>query len=421
LISLLNPLNKLETYNSLINDIKTKATPVLATGVLEAQKSHLIFSLFNNLKVPIVVVTHSEVAAKEIYQDLSRFIQEGVKLYPSKDIIFYNADLKSAEIVTQRLNVINMLMKNENIVVVLSIEALLDKLIPKKIFEEYILNYSVGDKIDVVDLTTKLVRMGYERRSEVEYQGQFAVRGGIIDIFTTIESNPFRIELWDDQIDSIRLLDRASLRSLENISQVRIMPAREIIYDENAIENANLNIKREFNKTHTKYVKKGLIEESENLKENISKVVEMLKEGVNFSKLDNYINFFYEEAVSLTDYLNPDSLIIFDEPKRINEHVMFVLNEFKESIKHKITKGDILPTQCNMIFSYEDILQKCSSYRNVLFSGLTYSIKEFDIKGIVNFKIKSTATFKNQISSLLEDLKYFVTQKYQIRGNKTKL
>ena len=186
-----------------------KVTPVLASGVIDTQKSHLIAGLSQEYENSTLVITYSELKAKEIYNDLKFFMKDKVMLYPSKDVIFYWADVKSLDIIKQRFEIISKIINNEKITVVLSAEALFDKLVPLDIFKEFIFDLKTGDRVDLNKISQDLILMGYERCEMVEGQGQFAMRGGILDIYSAVSDHAVRIEFWDDEVDSVRVLDSA--------------------------------------------------------------------------------------------------------------------------------------------------------------------------------------------------------------------
>ncbi len=411
---IIEPLKSLESFKVITESIQKDITPVLCTGVIDSQKCHLAYSIQETLNRPSIIITHSELHGKEIYEDMRFFLRDKVKYYPSKDIIFYNADVRSINITKQRLNILNSLIKGENITIILSVEALFDRLTPKDIFSKYILELSVADEITIKSLIERLLLMGYERAEIVEGAGQFAVRGGIVDIYTTVYENAIRIEFWGDEIDSIRLLDSFSQRSIEKVEKVEIFPMREFVYNDDDIKNAISEIEKEYNESYKNYVNKNLIEESENLKDTVSEVLEKLKENKGFSGVDKYINFFYKQSVSLFDYLPSDTLVFFDEPSRVAQHAENVLEEFNESIKNRILKGYMLPSQSNMIFSYPEISHFSQRFSRVLFSLLTHNIKEIAIKQVVDFSVKSTIALKQRIDLFLEDLKYYCENGYKI-------
>lgn len=378
---------------------------VLATGVAEGQKAHLIYGIAQDKNVPQLVITGSELKAKELAQDLGCFLKNMVCFYPSKDIIFYSADVKSADIVKNRFEVLARLLNGENLTVVLSVEALFDRLVMPDVFKNYILKLKTGDTVSLDELEKKLVFMGYERCDMVEGQGQFAVRGGIMDLFSTVSDNAVRIEFWGDEIDSIRILDAVSQRSIENTDMIRIYPMRELVYGDNELEHAINNLNEEL---------KAYKRAPDRLKEIIGEAVEKLREQKSFSGVDKYIQYFYDECASLLDYMQKDSVIFIDEPSRVREHSDFVLNEFTQSIENRIDSGYMLPSQLKMVYTYHDILVRFDKCQKVLMTALIQTIKDFVPKELIDFKVKSSQVFKNNIDSLTEDLQYMCSAGYRI-------
>lgn len=175
--ALTEPLLELGSYRQVLDSIKEGKTPVFATGVIDAAKNHLAYCLKQHTDRPVMILTYSELRAKEIMEDLAFFERDCV-YYPAKDILFYSADVHSMEMNRQRFLALERLLKGETPVVVASMEALLDKYPKKEVFASFLLKLQVGDEAELSDLTRKLVVMGYERTELVENPGQFTVRGG---------------------------------------------------------------------------------------------------------------------------------------------------------------------------------------------------------------------------------------------------
>lgn len=180
----------------------------------------------------------------------ARFFNSGnVMYYPAKDVIFYNADVQGRQIAGERIRciaaIIDRLNKSdiaksgmekstENVsdgplTIVTTIDGISDMLLPVDRFRRAVINLKKGDILDVEDMAKKLTAMGFERFGMVEARGQFAIRGGIIDIFSYTDEAPVRIELWDDEIDSIRAFDADSQRSIENYKSYTVFPATEFL------------------------------------------------------------------------------------------------------------------------------------------------------------------------------------------------
>ncbi|MDR3239553.1 MAG: transcription-repair coupling factor [Clostridiales bacterium] len=408
-------LLELPGYQTLSAAVREHKTPVLATGVIDSQKCHVCAGLLQaslSAARPAVIVTHSELKAREMEADMRRFLRDDVKLYPSKDIIFYAADVKSADIIKQRFAVMQSLFEGKNACVILSSEALLDRLTPPDIFRAHILSLASGDVFSIEELSKRLVYMGYERVSLVEAPGHFAVRGGILDVYTTIYENALRIDFYGDEVDSIRLLDTYSQRSVESIASAQIYPMRELVYDGETLERAVHAIASECETACARAEKNGLSEEAGHLRRHMEGLLEKLRSELSFPGVDEYIQYFYPEDVNLFDYLPQNTLLFFDEPARAGQHVETVLAEFTESIQNRILKGIMLPSQTDMVFSYARILTRANAFDTVLLSSVTQTVKDFRLRDIAGFTVKSTPSF--QYVSLAEDLAFWRKEQYRI-------
>lgn len=398
-------LKENKNFNKLKNYISDKSsTPVLASGVIDTQKAHLIAGLSLEFNNSSIVITNSELKAKEIYNDLKFFMKDKVMLYPSKDVIFYWADVKSLDIIKQRFEIISKILDNEKITVVLSAEALFDRLVPAEIFKEFIFNINIGDQIDINQICQKLILMGYERCEMVEGQGQFALRGGILDIFSAVSTHAVRIEFWGDEVDSIRILDTVSQRSIENSKSIKIYPMRELVYHNEDVEKAINNIKAEL---------KSIKNPSDQLKISTNEVIEKLSTLRSFSGVEKYFTYFYNETATLIDYFN-NPIIFVDEPNRIQEHCKFITTEFVNSIESRIDKGNMLPNQLKMIYTYDDIIFKIEENISVLMTSLMTTLSDYKPKELVDFQVKATALVKNDMNLIAEDLGYLCKNDYRI-------
>lgn len=405
--ALIHPLLEFESYQQLKKDISEANTPVLLSGVLESQKCHIIHALSEHLNRPSLIITNNDIRLKEIQEDMSFFTAGNVMIYPSKDVIFYTADVHSLDIVKARMSVVEAILEGKNPTIVLTIEALFDRLIRKEVFMDFILDISTGDIKAASQIIHQLLDMGYERTELVEATGQFAMRGGILDIFPINFENAIRIEFWDDEIDSIRLIDPLSQRSIEKIETVKVIPTKELLYKNEVMQNAIEKIKSEYGAVLSQFANKTMKDEEERLKEIIGEVVEHLENNITLKGCEKYIQYFYEDTVTLLDYLPKDTMIFWDEPTRITQRAQSIIKEYEESIKSHIEKGYMLPSQANMIFSYNDILHQTNQYAQIALMTITQAVRDFVIKDIINFDIRSASTFEGRIDLLEDDIIYW--------------
>lgn len=401
--ALIAPLLGLSEFKSLIEDIKTKNTPVLLTGVIDVQTVHLIAGVESCVHAPSLIVVENELKAKEISEDL-HFFNKNIMHYPTRDFIFYSADVHSRETDMQRAKVVNALIKNERPTVVLSVEALFDRHVKKEDFQNHIVTVSEGQVLDVEKFVEILVFMGYERTELVEGAGQFSVRGGIIDVFSPVEETAVRIEMWDDEVDSVRTMDCYSQRSLEKIKSAEFFPSDQVVYGEEELEKAIMALEKEYKRTRAAFLKKEMAEAVQKLDEHVGEAIEKLKTQKHITGVGGFIEYFYGDTVSILGYMPEDTVIFYNEPQRIANQAETVFRQFAESIKNRIEKGYMLKKESGLIFDYTAVLKMAESYRQVVLTTIAKSVREFKIKDIINFAVKSTSAFNNKTDLFCEEI-----------------
>lgn len=407
---LTEPLREIADYRYLIENIQTKNTPVLATGVIDVQKTQLIYSICEELNAKALIIAYDETAAKNICNDISMLNSRSL-YYPAKDFIFYSADVHSSDITKQRFKAIDDLLRGEADFVCTTAEALFERLMTKKVMESYVLELKEGDIISLDELVKNLIFMGYERSDTVEGVGQFALRGGIIDIYSPVHETAVRIEFWDDEVDSVRTFDVMSQRSLSRADRIRIFPVKEILFGTEEAEAAAGKMEADMLKAVKSYSRKGYDEAAENIKNTVGEAVEKLRNGIN--DIGAFINYLSVETVSLFDYLPENTIIFYDEPKKMRAHVDSVYEEYSESMKERLERGYILPKQTGLIFNINDIYAYSSKFREVLFCGVTQSVPDFKIKGISTFAVKASAAFNNKFELFYDEVKYLKGEGYR--------
>ena len=396
-------MHHLLKQKQLTNVIQNMAYPLLISGLTDSAKSHIISSIIAEKKRPALIVTHSELRAKQIKEDISFFLGEKVHLYPSKDIIFFNADVRSTTITVDRFSILNSLISGDSPTIVLSIEALMDKLTPKQIFTNSIIKLNIGDNVLMDELKQNLVYMGYERTDPVEQEGQFAIRGGIVDIFTPTFPHAFRLEFFGDEIDSIRTIDTTTQRSLEKINKITIFPMRELVYSDDALASAIVKIKNEYTKTLNSFTDTGAEEEATRIKENIGENISILESNKSLPDIDKFFSYFYS-GECLLSYFPEGAPIFFDEPNKINNHAEATLKEFEESTKNRILNGNILPTQGKILFSYQELCNHFDNYSSVLLTSLPQSTIGFSPKSIETIRTRDISIIKNSLDNLVAEI-----------------
>ena len=215
-----NPLAELAEYTDMKQDMDKGKGPIQVSGVTDSQKVHVMHELSKEHPWRLVV-TYDDNRAKEIYDDFSYF-EPNTWLYPARDLLFYSSDIHGNLLTRQRMQVFKHLLEDEGGVDVTPVDGLMDLLLPLTLIRERCLNIMAGQTLDIEEIKTQLTNMGYERMGQVDGMGQFSVRGGILDVFPLTEEVPVRIELWGDEVDSIRSFDAESQRTLQQKDEVTI-------------------------------------------------------------------------------------------------------------------------------------------------------------------------------------------------------
>ncbi len=301
--SFTEPLSELKEYADLKAQLKNAKEAVQVSGCIDAQKPHFIYSLAEEQE-NCLIVTFQEQKARELYENY-RFFDRDAVYYPAKDVLFYQSDIRGNLLTGERLGAVKALLEQGRVTVITTFDALMDRVAPLSHIRGSIMEYSLGDALDMEQAKRQLVRMGYERNHQVESAGQFAARGGILDIFPLTEENPCRIELWGDEIDSMRSFDVESQRSIENLTQVRIYPASEVVLTPELAEHGLQALEQEKTELYERFRKEMKTEEAYRLKTAVDAFAEEIRElgqGVN---LDSYLMYFIEGTVSFLDFVCP--------------------------------------------------------------------------------------------------------------------
>ncbi len=408
---LYRPLKESQQFEEMERAIANRNFPIHIAGCIDTQKCHLMDSLARNAKYKIIV-THSEDRAKEIWEDY-RFFDHSVFLYPAKDVLFYSADIHGHLIVQQRLEVLKRIIDGEKTTIVLTLNALMDQLVPLEEIKKQVIEMRVEENFEMGKLKEKLNLLGYERVDLVETAGQFSIRGGIVDIFPLTEECPYRIEFWGDEIDSIRSFDIESQRSIENVECLSIYPAAEMILTKRRIHDGIAKMEKEGKKLMEMFHSEFRTKEYARVRDYVEQAKEQLLELDSIGD-DSFIHYFYEETVSFIDYFGNDTVFFLDEPNRVEEQARVFETEVAESMKGRLEAGYILPSQAEVIFTKEAIMAKLFARQSICLSMLIYEIKKANISHQFYIETKEGVSYQNSFEQLMEDLAVFKKKNYKI-------
>ena len=348
------PLLQLEVFVQAREKLGKEKGLLLLTGCVESQKTHLMYGLGRGRRVKLIL-TYNELKAKEICEEYQA-LGERVFYYPPKDFLFFHADIQGNELLRQRMTATSRLLSGEPAVIVTTIDGCMAPLLPLEKLKEMILSIGVGSVVEMDAVKKRLVRMGYERTGQAELPGQFAIRGGILDIYPLTEEYPVRIELWDDEVDSIRSFDASSQRSMENLEEIVLYPAAEACPEE-----------------------------------------------------------FRCKGVCLLDYVRAyDSLVFLDEVNRLFERGETVEKEYRQNFENRMQKGQITPGQAEEIFPCGQVMYWLERMQGAALGTLETTDKRMDFGSRYRLDTRSIQSYHNHFELLVKDLKRWKREKYQV-------
>ncbi len=388
-------------------------------GCVESQKLHLIdavsrdTALYSNARFR-VIVTYSDRRAKELRDEFT-FYDRNTTVFPAKDALFYQADLRGREIEIERIKCLRRILEGRPATVVTTFAALMTPQIPLRVLQENVIRITKHEETPLDELKMMLISMGYEKNAKVDGPGQFAVRGDIIDIFDLTEENPYRIELFGDEVESIRSFDIFSQRSIEQLENVRIFPATEMILTENRLQSGLLKIRKEQEKQCKVFRDNLQAEAAHRLEQEVASMIEDAEQFQDYGKLEGYIRYFYPETESFLNlFPENNTMLFFDEPAHIKEQADAVELEFRESMISRAEKGYVLPGQMDLISSGAVVAARADHYRRMGLAGLATKNDCYDDDAIVSIHARTVAPYNKSFDALEKDLRRYRKEKYRV-------
>lgn len=380
---LIEKLGKLPKFSEYITNINKKISPQVISGLSSVGKIQFLETTRKFSNKNILLITYNEIQAKRIEKDL-KYFTNNVLYFPKREIAPYDFDAESKDLPYERIETLNKIFeqegKKEKIIVITTIEALMQKMITKNDIYKTILEFKVGKNFSLEELKKSLVNIGYERSDIVDGKGQFSIRGGILDIGIT-KTQGYRIEFWGDEVDSIRSFSITSQRSNQMLEEAKIYPSHELIIT-NDIEKI-----------------------CEKIGEENTEDIEAIKSGNYISKIDKYFNSFYDKQATFLDFINEDYIVYLDDINKISARQNNIINENNLLIKNLIEKQRKVPDSIKNISTIDIENQKNRQlvylYETDLFEDKTTIVS----KNVFNFKYRDMHFFKSELNILTKEIK----------------
>ena len=381
------------------------------TGISDAAKPYIIHGITGaSMKL---VVCQDDDRARSLFEAY-RYFEEDALYYPAKDLLFYQSDIHGNTQTSQRLSVICALREQKACTIVVSIGALLNRLAPAKRIYDGIIKLHPGDTLDIGKFSAALVHMGYESVHTCEKPGEFSIRGGIVDVFPLISEHPCRIELWGDEIDSVRFFDEGTQKSISKTDAVEIYPAMELVLRSDEVMRGISAMEADFTPLYEKYRSEMRTEEAFRLKSGFEEKKEALMEGIFMQEAESLLPYFCDHTESLLDYLPKDTCVFYDDIARIYDNAISLSEEYSGSCQRRLEAGLILPGQMELMYSIEETFSALSGHPGVVFSLLEAASSPLRISGSFYLHTTAPGIYRGNIPLLMKDLDKFRRGKRRI-------
>ncbi len=317
---------------------------IVVTGVSDTQQRHLCHVLMHESGKKGLYIAWNEMQARKAFEDFQHFMPDGLVFLPNREIMLYDIAARSFDQTNERVQALERILRNDYRLLITSAEAVMHLLTPPDVFREQAVCCRVGENIALDDLVGHLLEMGYEREEKVEACGQFALRGGILDIFPSGVALPCRIEFFDVEIDSMRFFSPETQRSVDRVEELTVYPMREVVYRREDIPD----IARRMMDSLHRASQKLHPESRETLEKNIRGAIAKLEDSHYFTGADKFIPFMLPQPASIFDYIGPGGLVFMDDPQRALERMDNERNDHFSICETLSEKGLLLPDSFEM-------------------------------------------------------------------------
>ncbi len=386
----------------------------MVTGLDDSARIYFMAALTHQCKRPALVVVPDAERMEKLYTGLAGFFPDQIRLLPPRENLM-NREVfsRSEEYQQMRLQFLEWLYRGEEGIYLTTISSLLSKMLPVSCWNEFRLHLQPGQQIDQQELISRLVERDYQRVSLTEIKGQFSARGDIIDIYPPGYQLPFRLELFDETIQSLRLYDPSNQRSNHTLTEAVVMPARELVLTDKIYRYGEKLIRDQLNQAFSKLSRRGEKEAAEKLKQAVNLHLERLAQPDGLDYLSSYFPFFYDFGASMLDYLPPEFIVFVEDPSTVSEAGEGTRREVENNFNSSLVEKEMLGSADKLLWNEQELFSKlpCPLISCSLFPG-TGGI--FKARDTFNLETKSTPYYHGHWDLLKNEYKNWLKNGYQV-------
>lgn len=397
---LTNVISNLSEYKSLRNAVE-RGRPTAATGLTNVHKANVISALCSQLDKKTLLLTGDEQEGQQLANNLTSM---GLRtlVYPVRDFNFRIVSSKSREYEHKRLMVLSSVLKGEYDAVIATVDAAAQFTIPPEILKRSTMHIASGEEADMGQLIEFLNESGYERCDAVEGEGQYSVRGGILDLYMPDEKAPMRVEFWGDEIDTINYFDVETQRRTDYVEEVYLTPSSEIL-----IKN-----REELCEKIRKRAKSLRGKNSAAAKMILENECELIESGEMPGSIDKFISFIYDRQTTLFDYFGADTITIISEHTRVKERMHGFSWQFGEDLKAYVEEGILCKGLDTFFIGYHDICDRVIKSGVLYLDNFTSGSYDTPIAELINFSVRHLSLWGGSVKLLEEDIEPYVHAKF---------
>lgn len=398
--ALIDVFSKDSDFKSITAGVNAGMREQLISGLSGSSRQILMAALHQDQQRPLLVVTHNMFSAQKIADDLQEALpSDQVLLYPANELVAAESAVSSPETLAQRIDVLVRCARGFRGIVVAPFSGVRRLLPAPEVMSDARIVLHDGGTLVLDSFLNRMVEMGYERVERVESRGEMSVRGGIIDFYPMTTTMAYRIELFDEDIDSIRTFDPIDQRSIDKVREVVITPCKEIIAD---LERLSRTADTVVRLLEAQLERMSDLQAKLRLRDEIHREVEMLRERIYFPELYKYISLLYPEKTNLYDYMPKDTILIMDEPARLLETAKQLERDEAEWNLHLMQNGKSLPELPLSLDTEELIYQH--PYQSLLISIFLRQVPRMQPQNIINVITRGMQDFHGQMNVLKAEM-----------------
>ncbi len=391
-------------FSRLEKNVREGVTPISVFGVSDGQKTHIATALAEDR--PVLFVTQGISSAEKIKSDFEFYTGKKAVIFPDKIL---GAQFQSGEVQMKRIEALDACLSGVSALIA-PLEAVIYNVMPPEALKSLKISLRTGESYNIDELRKKLVSCGYTAVSQIDGAGQFFIHGGIVDVFPKNSEHSVRIDFFDEEIESIRIVEPVSQRSIDRVNTLDILPVSEICASQEVLEKGAELLAAEVVKFNRSCKDKEAVTVAT---DTFIPMAEKLKNSVFSLNADQLMPYLYPEYTSLLDYMPDDTLVVFDEIKILRERSENSEYEFSKAISDLMGGGKALQRHANVFTGFARFFKSALKHQVISMQAISGTVPDLDMKAVFNFNGRVMQSFHGKPEFLLQEVKLYQNAGYR--------